>query len=588
MTVAVHLPQAEEGRRFCQFFAHRYSFIEAILNSEDRPEWKTTSAYPIEHRNLWNRFLSTETLIGVSFGSSSHYAVIDIDRGSPYHPYNDEAGFKELLGAYEDIGFNDHLIVQSSWSEGLHVYFPLPRSVPTHKLAVMMKLTAIRAGFIVKDGTLEIFPNAKPYSKDGPTSYKAHRLPLQVGSYLLDKDYQPYSDSIKTFLELADQAAQSQDIELIETAIEAAHQTKDFRHIKGDSGKAQTFKRDLKEQIEEGWTDFGQTNDLLRIIGTYGRVFEGLEGKALADYIATIALGLPGYVEYCQHQHHIENRAREWARCIEKFYYPYGSDAIRLGTFGEMVSKGSKEAKENKINTERQQNAIDRIKTGVDFIKEKLIEIPERVGEMKELLINAIKDLFGVRPSDQTLNRYPELWHPDFLREVEIVILREPAPAKDEALISDTPQDSESPDSQQPEAFQQAEYTLCHTPAAQNQQNGQQVESPNCLLEKESSVYATPPLYMKVNKWASDQTVLNYGGNSVYGRVEIQGQKKQIFQSISFNQSVLIMDLMHSSFLLYPEDEENLQVYVQPLNTEQNWLTGISVLVKNLQLILDG
>lgn len=590
MTIAVHLPQAEEGKRFCQFFNHRYSFIEANLNGEDRPEWKTISAYPIEHRNLWNRFLDPDTLIGLSFGSTSHYAVIDIDRGSPYHPHNNEAAFKELLGAYEDVGFNDHLIVQSSWSEGLHVYFPLPKEVPTHKLAVMMKLTAIRAGFVVKDGTLEIFPNAKPYNKEHPTPYKAHRLPLQVGSYLLDKDYQPYSDSIKTFLDLVEQAAEAQDIELIETAIEAAHQAKAFRYIKGDGSKAAAFAKDLKEQIEEGWTDFGQTNDLLRIIGTYGRVFEGLEGKALADYIATTAQGLPGYREFCRHQHHIGNRAKDWARCIEKFYYPYGSDPIRVGTFAEMVDKG---AKENKVNEERQMSAIDRIKQGVESIKEKLAEIPERVGEMKEMLINAIKELFGVRPSDQTLNRYPELWHPNFLREVEIIILEE-TPQEDtldlepEAPISDAPQEGTSPDILQPETLPEAEHSLCHTPPVVAQQNGQSAESLNPVPEEKSSVYATPPLYMKVKAWASEQARLIYQGNPVFSTVELEGEKRAKIQSIEQNQQVIITAHTHSSFLFRQDDEENLLVYVKPFNNDQSWLTGISVLAKYLQLAPDG
>jgi hypothetical protein len=590
VTVAVHFPLSPEGKRFCQFFAHRYSFIEAHLNGEDRPDWKTISAYPIEHRNLWNRFLDPDTLIGVSFGSTSHYAVIDIDRGSPYHPYTNESAFKELLGAYEDVGFNDHLIVQSSWSEGLHVYFPLPKEVPTHKLAVMMKPTAIRAGFVVKDGTLEIFPNAKPYNKDKPTPYKAHRLPLQVGSYLLDKDYQPYTDSIKTFLDQAERAAEAQDIELIETAIEAAHQAKAFRHIKGDGSKAAAFAKDLKEQIEEGWTGFGQTNDLLRIIGTYGRVFEGLEGKALADYIATTAQGLPGYREFCRHQHHIGNRAKDWARCIEKFYYPYGTDPVRVGTFGEMVEKG---AKENKVNEERQMSAIDRIKQGVDYVKEKLAEIPERVGEMKELLINAIKDLFGVRPSDQTLNRYPDLWHPNFLREVEIIILKE-TPQEDtldiepEAPPADAPQEGTSPDILQPETLPEAEHSPCHTPSAVAQQNGQSAESLNPLPEERPSVYATPPLYMKVKAWASEQVSLIYQGNSVFNTVVLEGEKRAKIQSIEQNQQVIITDHMHSSFLFHQDDEENLLVYVKPLNNDQSWLTGIPVLAKYLQLAPDG
>jgi hypothetical protein len=580
VTIAVHLPQSEDGKRFCQFFDHRYSFIEANLNGEDRPEWKTISAYPIEHRNLWNRFQDPDTLIGLSFGSSAHYALIDIDRGSPYHPHNNEAAFKDLLGAYEDVGFNDHLIVQSSWSEGIHIYFPLPRSVPTHKLAVMMKLTAIRAGFVVKDGTLEIFPNAKPYNKDKPTPYKAHRLPLQVGSYLLDKDYQPYSDSIKTFLDQAERAAEAQDIELIETAIEAAHQAKAFRYIKGAGNKAAAFRRDLEEQIAEGWTDFGQTNDLLRIIGTYGRVFEGLEGKALADYIAERAKALPGYREFCRHQHHIERRAIEWARCIEKFYYPYGSDPIRFGTFAEMVDKG---AKENKVNEERQMSAIDRIKRGVEFVKEKLSEIPKRVGEMKDALINAIVELFGVRPSDQTLSRYREFWHPDIIREVEIIILEEP-----EAPTSDAPQEDVSHNILQPEVLPEEEHSLCHTPQDVAQGNEPPSESLNPVLEERPSVYATPPLYMKVKAWASEQVSLIYQGNSVINTVELEGEKNPKIQSIEENQRVIITEDTHSSFLFHQDDEENLLVYVKPLNNDQFWLTGIPVLAKYLQLAPDG
>jgi len=573
VTVAVHLPQSEEGKRFSQFFDHRYNFIEAPFKSDERPEWQTNSAYPIEHRNLWNRFLDPVSLIGVSFGSLSHYAVIDIDRGSPYHPYTNEAALKELLGAYEEIGFNDHLIVQSSASEGIHLYFPLPKEVPTHKLAVMMKLTAIRAGFEVKDGTLEIFPNAKPYNPDKATAYKAHRLPLQAGSYLLDENYLPYSDSIKTFLDQADQAAAAQDIDLIETAIATAHETKAFRPIKGDGSRAAVFAQDLKEQIEEGWTDYGQTNDLLRIIGTYGRVFESLEGKALADYIVTTAKGLPGYWEYCQHQHQIERRAQEWARCIEKFYYPYGTEPNRVGTFGEMVNKGNKaekEPKENKINKERQQSAVERIIQGVEFIKEKLAEIPEKVGEMKELLVKVIIDLFGVRPSDQTLNRNKELWHPSLIveREVEIIILggqaeeqpeQQPEPNLIEAL---SPAPAPLPRPLEPEALQGEDSGLCHTPPREDPKNSPQEKTPEALPAVESSVYATPPLYMKVRAWEAEGAKLIYEGRSVAGMVEAEGEKKAKIQSLFSNQEVIITNINHSTYFFHPEDEERLQVYV--------------------------
>ena len=227
MITSNHLPQSLEGQRFCQFFPHRFNFIKAINTGSDSPEWKTISDYPIEHRNLWNAFCDPKTFVGLSFAPLTHYAVLDIDVGSPYHPSTNEQLFYELLGAYECVGFNNFIVIQSSGNGGVHVYLTLPKEVPTFRLAVMLKLTAIRSGFTVKDGTLEIFPNAKSYNKKYPTPYKAHRLPLQDGSFLLDKDFLPYSQSIATFLNLADSVAAAQDIDIIEAALEAADKVKE-------------------------------------------------------------------------------------------------------------------------------------------------------------------------------------------------------------------------------------------------------------------------------------------------------------------------------------------------------------------------
>lgn len=572
MLQAQHFPSSTVGKRFCEFFSHRYSFIEASAGYGDRPDWRTVSGYPIEHRNLWNRFLDPETLVGLSFGPSTHYAVLDIDKGSPYHPYNDEAAFKALLGAYEDIGFNDPLVLQSSFSEGIHLYLVLPRALPTYKLAVTLKLTAIRSGFTVKDGILEVFPNAKPYNQQRPTPYKAVRLPLQTGSYLLDGNYAPYSKSIETFLTLAERAAAAQDVEVIETALEAATQAKAFRYIKGDGGKASIFARDLTEQIQEGWTDFGQTNDLLRVIGTYGRVFEALEGKALADYIAERAKALPGYHEFCRHQHHIERRAQEWARCIEKFYYPYGTEALRVGTFAEMVESVPKE---NAVNNERQLSAVERIKRGVEFVKEKLIEIPQRVGEMKEALVNAIVKLFGVRPSDKTLYRYRDLWHPQVIGEVEVVIVQK-APPEEEV----------SPDILQPDGLPEGHCEPCHTLLPMVYQNGRHAIALQPAPKAAFEVLCHTPLYMKVLAWVSEQARLMYRGVAVCSTVSLEGEKNPKIRSISENQEVIIVDYTHSSFLFYPDQEENLQVYVKPIDDAVSWLTGIPVLARYLQLVV--
>jgi hypothetical protein len=65
--------------------------------------------------------------------------------------------------------------------------------------------------------------------------------------------------------------------------------------------------------------------------------------------------------------------------------------------------------------------------------------------------------------------------------------------------------------------------------------------------------------------------VLIYEGNPVSSMVEIESEKKLKVQSINQSQQVFIIDHTHSSFLFRPNDEENLQVYVKPLDNTTNW-----------------
>jgi hypothetical protein len=579
--MSTHFPRCPIGKRFCQFFPHRYHFIHAPASS-DRPQWSTESRYPIEHRNLWNRFQDPHTLLGVSFGSTTHYALLDVDCNSPYHPQHNESAFKSLLGAYEDIGLNDPIIIQSSPSEGLHIYFVFPKALPTFQIAQLLKLTAITAGFPVKDGTLEIFPNAKRYNPKHPTPYKAHRLPLQLGSYLLDPDYVPYSNQIATFLDRAEQAAAATEIRLLETALAASNARKVFRQMRGDGEKAAAFAADLKEQIEEGWSDFGQTNDLLRVIGTYGRVFEALSGQELCNYIARTAQSLPGYREFCRHQHHIQQRAKEWARCIEKFYYPYGEPPNRTGSFAQMQAKPSPHP--NYQNETRQQQAIDRITKGVEWVRQQLGSLPKRVGTMKDALTNAIAALFGTRPSDKTLYRHRELWHPAFIVESET------DPTSEESEVDSPKPESQPSDSAPPKNAHQEKSSVCHTPSHSKTLTVGNLESLNSLSEGDCEKSATPPLYMKVKEWICNGTVLLYQGVSLFNTVKLEGKRIPQLRSICRGQRVVLTDEIHSSFLLYPDAIDSLKVYAFPLEVDDSdlpWCGGIPVLAKYLVPLTD-
>lgn len=88
---------------------------------------------------------------------------------------------------------------------------------------------------------------------------------------------------------------------------------------------------------------------------------------------------------------------------------------------------------------------------------------------MKEILIQAIVELFGVRPSDKTLNRYRELWHPDFIGEVEEIALEETLQEENpdlepKAPTLDAPQKDVSHNILQPKVLPEEKHSLWHTP----------------------------------------------------------------------------------------------------------------------------
>jgi hypothetical protein len=495
VTTATHYPSSPEGKQFCQFFSHRFNFIEAPASHDKKPDWKTITAYPIEHRNLWHRWQDPDTLIGVSFGKETRYALLDIDRNSPYHPANNEKAYREILGAYEDVGLVGYVPILSSQSGGIHLYFPFPKALPTYKIACLMRLTATRSGYTIKDGILETFPNTKTYNKKYPSQYKAHRLPLQKNSYLLDNDLHPYSQNIATFLERSEKAAREQDIDLIETAIEIAYQSRKQYWTCKNSSTAQQFKSDLEEQFSEGWSDLGQTNDLLRVIGTYARIFLALEGSDLAEYIAQTAQTLPNYHKYCQHQHHIHKRAEDWARCVEKFYYPYGSQATRTGSYARMGAASNRgDLILNPTNQERSQQAKNRLQQSIDSLKQ-IGNYAQKASQRLKQILQQTKEQFGIGISPGTLwkETYKPLWHPDY----DDILPNQDLNQNHTADFNST---SSLPIAKktlvlQSKPHSQKEQISVHTPLSILQKAAKQ---PNSALDKELSLLDRTPPYMKV------------------------------------------------------------------------------------------
>lgn len=400
----------EWSDEFFTLFPHRYDYIWAEhVNAGEKVEWKTETRHPLGDRLL----RQGSYLYGVRFGAETSYCLLDIDAGSPYHPNHDPFAIPRIVAALEPLGLVNHLTCTSSYSGGLHLYFPFSQPQSSWQVAIALATLLENAGFKLNAGHLEAFPNPKPYIVEGaPSLFNAHRLPLQAGSYLLSDDYQPLWSTQPVFVQQWQFAQRRNDLDtkLLKQILKQARR-KFFRI----SGKADKFVNDLNAEIELGWTGFGQTNRLLGRITMRSYIFhhvlsggQPLEGKALIEDIVETARSLPGYAEWCQHQHEIEHRAEEWATCIENsHYFHYGNPNGRF----KAKSQELETALEKTPTWNQQRSEITR-----DRIRSAIAELLEN-GTLPSNATARFKALLEYKIGGGSLYRHRDLWHPNHLVE---------------------------------------------------------------------------------------------------------------------------------------------------------------------------
>ena len=385
----------EADDAFLDLWPHRYDYLYAPHPDPGaKPDWQTQSSHPLADRLI----LQGSYLYGVRFGSTTHYGLLDIDAGSPYHPRRDPLALARITAALEPLGLVEHLCITSSDSGGLHLYFPFSEALSSWRLAVALSALLENAGFKIFPGWLEVFPNPKPFTTDGSISlYNGHRLPLQQGSYLLNKDLTPIAATQQTFVRHWQSASERNVINAV-TLRQTIRQAK--RKTYRVTGRAEKFINDLHADIEPGWSGSGQTNFILGRITLRSYIFghvlyaaAPLAGEALVKDIVRIARALPGYTDFCGHQRDIEDRARDWAQCVENSHY------FHYGT-----GKSTATSDTLSWNQRQQENARDRIRAAaLDLFRSN--QWPEGITPRFDALCAA-----GI--SGSTLYRHQDLWHP--------------------------------------------------------------------------------------------------------------------------------------------------------------------------------
>ena len=400
----------ESDDPFLALWPHRYDYLWAEHpNPGERPEWKTEIRHLLGDRLLQQG----ASLYGVRFGATTRYCVLDVDKGSAYHPSRDRLAWRRLVAALDDLGLVQAVICTSSYSGGLHLYFPFDSEQKTWAIAMAVSTLLENAGFKLAPGQLEVFPNCKPYIASGEHSlHNGHRLPMQAGSYLLDQDLQVIWSNEDIFVQHWQfaEARNSLDTKALKRILKVARR-RQFRV----TGKANKFLNDLNAEIEQGWTGSGQTNRLLGRITMRSYIFGHvlysdipLEGSALVRDIVTTAQALPGYADWCQHQQEIEKRAKDWMQNIEQSrYFHYGTDKPLVTLSPEQVAEQAAERAPNH-NQRQETGARVRIQQAIADLLEKEV-LPAGITERFDALVR-------YRISGETLYRHRDLWHPYYLQ----------------------------------------------------------------------------------------------------------------------------------------------------------------------------
>ena len=401
------MPEREDD--FLALFPHRYDYIYAPHpDPYHRPQWQTESRYPLSDR----LFRQGAHLFGVRFGPQTNYCLLDIDVKSAYHPSRDPLAIQRLVAALEPMGLVSHVACTSSYSQGLHLYFPFEATQPSWQLSTVVTNLLENHGFKCQPGQLEIFPNPKLYVLDGiPNLFNAHRLPLQMGAYLLNNRFEPVASSHAAFVQ---QWRQCQARNAVEASVVKQLLKQTRRQSYRVSERATKFLNDLNAEIELGWTGKGQTNYLLGRITMRCYIFhhvlhggEPLSSEALVNEIVSVATALPGYRDWCGHQHEICQRAEDWARCIENSrYFPYGVQkgkykAKKIGSDRSPLSNGSSAT----WNEQRSQTAKTKIERAIAELL-RLDQLPATATARFKVLLT-----YGIGGS--TLYKYKDLWHPN-------------------------------------------------------------------------------------------------------------------------------------------------------------------------------
>ena len=408
------MPSDPLGQKLAELFTNSWDWIFAEAPAKTKAiEWKSMKSFPLSPIQMWDHHQDPESLIGIRPKAQTRWQILDIDKGSPYHPSQDPNGLEKIRDALEDIGICRIQINQSSHSGGIHLYCPLPEPVSSFWLAAATKFALEAIAIPLKSGHCEIFPNPKRYLPRGRgfSNYAAIRLPMQPDSGFvpLDDDLNPLPWTLEDWFTNFELLSDQQDFHRLEEALTEAKATWKVRKNRQPQSIA-SWEAAIAQEKSEGWTGRGQTNEKLKCFGCEARVFMGLDTiEDVAEHIYQSAINSRGFQEYSRHTRDIRRRSYEVASWAMTYYWPYGSEAKRSTSYH---GNGDEKIIDFTYHQQLKKDSQDRIKEAVNRLREKQ-ELSRGISERADQLILEAK----VSRKSLYKSHNIELWHPKFTPE---------------------------------------------------------------------------------------------------------------------------------------------------------------------------
>lgn len=324
---------------------------------------------------------------------TTNWLALDIDQQrSPHHPDRGDGSLETLLERCRLMGLHRPLQIRSSFSGGIHLWFPLSQPVKTFDAALTMKRALLTLGIEsgldaesyafqeaerlqLSGGVLEVFPNDKARDSD----YKAIRMPCTGQGNGLFVEGFGIVEEPAVFRAHWEEASQYN--QLVESRF-ISHRESDcgpynwveegadgdlkfvplnwvvpfsqrcaspvVSAVKGEvllgelpqkSDSSPKSMEDAKYLLKVGWTGRGQTQQLQLAALMVARTRHA-EADLIADEVCELLVACPGFYKHCGHVEEILRKERP------------GRSACKKAAFFDPCYEGSWKAVANRKRSE--------------------------------------------------------------------------------------------------------------------------------------------------------------------------------------------------------------------------------------------